>query len=61
MPYAIRKRDDNFDVIRKDNGETISRHTSRAKAVKAIRAIYAHEKRGNIHPWFAPFRREDSR
>lgn len=57
MPYAIRKAGDEFDVIRKDTGETISHHATHRKAERAIRAIYASEKRGPRHPWFQPFRK----
>lgn len=53
MPYAIRKINDHFNVIKKETGETVSEHDTRDKAVKAIRAIYAHENSPKPdHRWF---------
>lgn len=51
MPYSIRKAGErDYELVKKDTGEVVSHHKSKAKAEAAIRAIYAHEK--PRHPWF---------
>lgn len=53
MPYLIRKRDDqNYEIINKGNGQTISHHSSYKKAVKAVKAIYANERKKEWPQWY---------
>lgn len=56
MPYAIRKAEDGYNVIKKDTGEVLSHHDSRRKAIKSIQAAYADERHteNRRHPWFLP-------
>lgn len=45
MPYAIRKSGPKFKIVRLSDGKVVGTSTSRAKAVAAVRARYAGEKR----------------
>jgi hypothetical protein len=46
MPYKIEKRGRIYFLKKKDSNKIISRHTSRAKAQAAIRAIEANKHGG---------------
>lgn len=43
MPYAIRKQGDKYALVKKDTGEKVSMHDSRASAMGQMKAIYANE------------------
>lgn len=53
MPYTIHKNNDHdFTIVNKGNGQTVSHHDTYKRAVKAVKAIYANEKKGEWHQWF---------
>jgi len=42
MPYAIRKRGSKWVVINKETGKVKGKHSTRAKALRHLRALYAN-------------------
>jgi len=42
MPYAIRKRGNKWVVVNKETGKVKGTHSTREKAVRHLRALYAN-------------------
>ena len=41
MPYAIRKADGGYDIVKKDTGKKVGHSDTKAKAEASVRARYA--------------------
>jgi hypothetical protein len=48
MPWKVEERDDEFCVIKEADGSTVKCHSSRADAVKHVKALYAAEPQGTM-------------
>ncbi len=46
MPYKVEKRGSEYCVVKKDDGKKIGCHSTREKALRQMRALYAKEKKG---------------
>jgi len=44
MPYAIKKRGSKYVVVNKESGRVFGEHSSKSKAMKQLRALYANVK-----------------
>jgi len=42
MPWAVRKRGSKYVVVNKETGKVKGTHSSRAKAERQVRALYAN-------------------
>ncbi len=45
MPYKIRKTRSGWVRVKASTGEVVSHHKTKAKALAAVRAVYANERR----------------
>ena len=43
MPYHIEKKDDQYQVIKNDDGKVMGKHDSEEKAKSQIAALYSNE------------------
>lgn len=46
MPWAVRAKGGKYVVVNKDTGRVMGTHSSRAKALRQLRAIYANYGKG---------------
>jgi hypothetical protein len=44
MPYAVRKRGSQYVVVNADTGRVFGRHSTKSKAERQKRALYANAK-----------------
>ena len=42
MPYAVRKKDEKYQVVNKDTGRVFGTHTTKKKARAQQSALYVH-------------------